>query len=105
MEPTNSQIEAARDSIYMERVMDIHGWLPESFSEADPFILTQFAKAILDGDILRIGVIAETIVKTYNKVADYLAEERAAQDNQPDSDHEAHEVWKNCDERQGVCRD
>jgi len=73
---------SCEEKIVKERLNDSPDWIIESFSEGDMSLLSEMTNAYLNTDLLRIGVIVQTlmddyIIPTSEQVMDRLTEDNA----------------------------
>lgn len=67
--PDEVDIIRAQYSLFEGKVMDIHGYLQESFTEADDDKKLRIAKAVLAQDPTEIGQVFLDLVDAYCKVS------------------------------------
>lgn len=67
-QPDAADITRAQYSLFEGKVMDIHGYLTESFSEAPDDKKLRIAQAVLAQDPTEIGQVFLDLVDTYCKV-------------------------------------
>lgn len=67
--PDEVDIIRAQYSLYEGKVMDLHGYLQESFTEADDGKKLRIAQAVLKQDPTEIGQVFLDMVDTYCKVS------------------------------------